>query len=278
MMVKSLVRRIAKVSDAQWHKQTDAHRARMVIAPGHWKETDPFLLLAEGWYRPGVFDEHPHRGFETTTLVIGGEVEHHDNHGGSGRFSTDDMLWLTAGRGVIHNEVPQGREPAHIFQLWINLPAALKMMEPEYQLLRGAGMPVQRTPGTELRVFSGTISGLRALTRNHVPIAMAELRVDPGASVSPELPASYNGFIYVIDGSARIGADATAVRAGQVAWLSRHEGGQGSQITIKADEQLHAVLWAGQPLDEPVSASGPFVMNTPEQIQQAFADYRGGKF
>jgi len=253
------------------------HRVRLVLEPGHWEAYDPFLMMAEDWFTPGTFGDHPHRGIETVTLVLEGELLHRDNHGGEGILKPGDAQWMTAGKGIIHMEEPH-TPLVHSLQLWVNLPASNKMAEPRYQDLRYADLPVRKSPGAEVRVYSGTSGDVTAPTRNHLPITMVEVKLEPGATVTQELPASHNAFCYVLSGAGRFGAGDTAAEAGQVLWLSREEREGSSEITVTADSALHAVLWAGPPVGEPVVSYGPFVMNTVEEIRQAYADYQAGKF
>jgi hypothetical protein len=253
------------------------HRTRHVFHPDHWIEYDPFLLLAEDWFAPGTFGDHPHRGFETVTFVIDGELEHRDNHGGRGVLGLGDAQWMTAGRGIIHAEEPRGTT-VHTLQLWLNLPAADKLIAPRYQDLRGVDMPVKRDNGTTRRVFAGALGALRAPTETHVPVTMVELRMEPGASAVMDLPARDTAFIYVIDGLGRFGGDERVGGAGQAVWFARSDSDGLSAVAVLAQEPFHAILWSGPPLGEPVVARGPFVMNTTRQIQDAYADYRAGRF
>jgi hypothetical protein len=249
-----------------------------VLAPGNWREFDPFLLMMEDWFQQGTFPFHPHRGIETVTFVLEGKLKHEDNHGGRGILGPGDVQWMTAGRGIIHSEDPLPGETVHSLQLWVNLPAAEKMTAPRYQDLSSANMPVRQEEGALIRVFSGSSAGVKASTVNVTPVTYVELLLEAGASVTQDLPGSYNGFVYVLQGSGFFGADETRGAAGQVLWLSSADEEAESEITVRADEPLRALIIAGQPLREPVVAYGPFVMNTKEQIIQAFADYQSGRF
>lgn len=251
------------------------HRARHILDPRFWSEADPFLMLAEDWFVRGTFGDHPHRGFETVTFVIEGEIEHRDNHGGHGVLRPGDAQWMTAGRGVIHSE-EAGADGAHSLQLWVNLPSNLKMTEPRYQDLRGDEMPVRREGNAALRVYSGASGGVAAQTRTHVPMTMIEVRFDAAGSVVEDLPPSYNAFIYIIEGSGRFGRDETAAHAGQAVWFEND--GSSEEIDIQADGALHAMLWAGEPTRERIAARGPFVMNTQEELMQAWIDFQSGRF
>jgi quercetin 2,3-dioxygenase len=150
---------------------------------------------------------------------------------------------------------------------------------PRYQDLAGDAVPVRREPGVEVRVFSGASGGVTGPTKNFVPVTMVEIRLDPGASVRQDLPADYNAVVVVLEGEAAIGAEGKSVTAGDVAWLTRGDNGKASEVAIRAkDKPLRALLYAGRPLHEAVVARGPFVMNTEAEIEQAYADYRAGRF
>jgi redox-sensitive bicupin YhaK (pirin superfamily) len=261
---------------------TAQHRIRALMPAamrGDWASVDPFLALMEDWFPGGVFGKHPHRGIETMTYVMEGRLGHIDNQGGEGSLEAGDAQWMTSGRGIVHAEEPVGDDVVHSFQLWINLPAADKMVAPRYQDLRGNEMPVRREPGAELRVFSGSSGDVVASTANYAPVTMVEIRLDTNAMISQNLPADYNTFVVVISGSGTLGAERTAIRAGDIAWLTRGSDTSASQVTIAAgSEPLRALLIGGRPLKEPVAARGPFVMNSEAEIRQAYADYRAGLF
>jgi redox-sensitive bicupin YhaK (pirin superfamily) len=250
----------------------------MVLEPGNWKAFDPFLMMAEDWFQQGTFDWHPHRGIETVTFMIEGKLKHEDNHGGYGVLEPGDVQWMTAGRGIIHTEDPLPGETVHSLQLWLNLPRANKMTEPRYQDLKAAEVPVREENGARVRVFSGASADVRANTLNYVPVTYVELLLDAGASITQTLPGSYNGFIYVLEGNGFFGKDETRGEQKQVLWLDTVNGAADSEITIRADQPLRALVVAGEPIGEPVVAHGPFVMNSEEEIRQAFQDYHAGKF
>lgn len=259
-------------------KESPIHKVAIVLEPGNWEEFDPFLMMAEDWFQPGVFDFHPHRGIETITYIIEGTLEHYDNQGGYGNLQPGDAQWMTAGRGVIHKETPPEGQQVHSLQLWLNLRSSDKMTQPRYQDLRAQDLPLREQDGAKIRVFSGSSGDVTASTRNHVPVTMLEISLEPGASLSQELPGSYNGFIYILEGSGAFGAGQTPGQQNQVLWLGSGGNEPQSEITIQAKERLRLLLWAGEPVKEPVVAYGPFVMNSQAEIVQAFADYRAGKF
>ena len=187
---------------------------------------------------------------------------------------------MTAGRGILHLEQPAPGVTVHSLQLWVNLPARDKMAEPRYQDLMAADLPVRREPGATVRVYSGASGKVVASTKNHVPVTMLEVRLEPGARISQDLPGDFNAFFVVLEGEGEIGSDATVVGAGQTVWLTRASEHKKTQIQLAAssDKIFRALLIAGRPLHEPVVARGPFVMNTEQQIRQAYADYQAGQF
>ncbi len=272
-------RDVKRIDSPELQERSAIHRARVLIEPGDWAETDPFLLMAEDWYGRGAFDSHPHRGFETVTYVIEGTNSHFDNRGNKGLIGAGEALWLTAGRGLVHNEIPVGDKLIHTLQLWVNLPRADKLVEASYQELTAARTRKRNLPGAEVTVFSGTSGDVAAPTRNHAKVTMVEVRLEPHSAFEQELPADSNCFVVVLDGEGLIGSSSAPVRPGQVAWLVREA--TESKVRVESgDRPFRIILFAGTPLREPVTAQGPFVMNTHEEIQEAFADYRrdGARF
>ncbi|HYT02853.1 MAG TPA: pirin family protein [Candidatus Acidoferrum sp.] len=281
-------RHIATVSDRiHYGKDMQADDKYIVLEPGHWSESDPFLLMAEDWFSTNGFDWHPHRGIETITVVLEGELEHHDSHGGHGVLKQGDVQWMTAGRGVLHREMAHHKQPVHTLQLWLNLPAEDKMVEPAYQDLRGDKVSVWRQSGVEVRVFSGragNIEGSPGISK-HVPVTMLDVRLDGShgqdddTSFIQEIPAGDEGFVYVLSGQGQFGSDDTSVDAGQVGHLAHTNVIDGpTQLNVTAKEPMRFLLWTGRPLRQPVVAHGPFVMNTENQIAEAFSDYKAGLF
>jgi redox-sensitive bicupin YhaK (pirin superfamily) len=250
---------------------------------------DPFLLLDEmgpADYAPGEAvgaPDHPHRGFETVTYLLEGEFEHEDSAGNRGRLAPGDVQWMTAGRGVVHSEMPSrtirergGR--VHGFQLWVNLPASEKMMAPRYQEVPGARIPQASTPDgrARVRIIAGEALGVRAVIDTRTPILYQHWTLAPGASVEQPLEEDWNAFTYVLSGSGAIGADNRTLKDGQLALL-----GSGDRVHLSvptdARETAEVLLVAGRPLGEPVARYGPFVMNTEVEIRQALLDYQSGR-
>jgi quercetin 2,3-dioxygenase len=219
-------RGIAKVWEVETRAGGGSHlRVGQVLPPGNWTEFDPFLMMAEDWFQQGTFDFHPHRGIETVTYVMDGQLKHEDNHGGMGILGPGDVQWMTAGRGLIHSEDPLPGETVHSLQLWVNLPAADKMTEPRYQDLSSAEIPVRAENGARIRVFSGSSGSVSAATRNVVPVTYLEIVMEAGAAFTQQLPADYNGFVYIMEGKGRFGCDQTAGNQHQVLWLGTSDGG-----------------------------------------------------
>ncbi len=252
-------------------------------------QLDPFLLLDEmgpmdlGPGEAKGAPDHPHRGFETVTYLLSGEMEHRDSHGHAGRLAPGDVQWMTAGAGVVHSEMPSPRflregGRMHGFQLWVNLPARDKRARPRYQDLRADAIPVVRGDGGRavVRVIAGESLGAAATTRTHTPILDLHVSLAPGGRLDQPLPPGWNGFAYVFDGVAEVGRDARKVRSGQAAVLDL----DGASVALAATEETgpaEVLLAAGEPLREPVARYGPFVMNTEQEILEAFQDYRAGR-
>lgn len=277
-MAEMVLRGIARTWRPQRQTISPIHAAAAVLEPGSFTAHDPFLVLMEDWFQRGAFGEHPHRGQETVTYVIEGVLEHYDSHTGRGELHPGDVQWMTAGRGVIHVEQPAEGSLVHSLQLWINLPQRDKMTAPGYQNLRRQEMPVRRAEGVEVRVFSGSSGETAAPTQNHVPVTMVEMSLEAGRDVLQDLPGSYRGLLYVLAGKGRFGSEGTAGEAGEALWLGDAEMGRPSGITVRAESPLRVLLIAGEPLHEPVAAGGPFVMNTREELHQAYLDYQSGHF
>ena len=273
-------RDVARIVSSQFEPgQVQGHRARRLIDGRDVAASDPFILMAEDFMPRDAFSEHPHRGLETVTLVLEGAVEHFDSAGNKGLIEAGDAQWMTAGRGIVHNENAVSGSIAHSLQLWVNLPASEKMTEPRYQALQGGTLPVRREPGVEIRLLSGRSGEAVSPTLNHVPVTALDARVAPGASFKQLLEPGANAFVLVLEGDARVGSSERRVQAGELAWLTRDNEEKGSEVTIAGgDIDSRVLLFAGRPLREPVAFGGPFVMNTEAEIKQAYADYRGGRF
>lgn len=253
---------------------------RPLIEPGHWADFDPFLLLIEDWmHQPGGFPDHPHRGIETVTFVLDGELLHADNRGNSGVLATDDVQWMTAGNGIIHAELPNQLSTSHTLQLWLNLPSEKKMVESGYQDLRAAENRAVQDGSTSIRLLSGSLEGLTRPTPGQTPVLYLDVRLDAGDRRVLPIPAAHNGFVLMLEGSARFGPEHVSGSAGQTLWLDfpRVLSGE-STLEIDAETPARLLLVTGQPIREPVVAYGPFVMNTRDEIMQAYQDFHAGRF
>ncbi|WP_068776999.1 pirin family protein [Paenibacillus sp. FJAT-26967] len=279
MNIQSGKRNIAEVKTIKLEQISHVHTAGPVMEPGYWSKFDPFLLMMEDKFRKGAFDVHPHRGIETVTYVIDGQLEHYDSSTGDGGvLMPGDVQWMTAGSGVVHNEVPSEGITAHTLQLWVNLPREQKMSAPRYQNMKSSEMPVREEEGVLIRVFSGSSGGVTSPTLNHVPVTMVEMLIEPGKTVSQDLPGSYKGLIYILEGRGMFGANQVEGSKGQALFFGEDTEGEETEMELTAKEALRLLLYAGQPLREPVVARGPFVMNTEEEIYQAYSEYRSGTF
>jgi quercetin 2,3-dioxygenase len=257
-------------------------RMTRVIGTQAFDHFDPFLLLDEfksddpNDYIAG-FPDHPHRGFETVTYMLAGRMKHGDNKGNTGLLGPGSVQWMTAGRGIVHSEFPQQVEGLMWgFQLWVNLPASDKLTEPRYQDIQGDSIPeVALADGVSARVIAGRLGGAEGpISGVATEPVYYDLRLDGGRAHTVSLPPGHNAFVYVYEGAVRVGEerDALAVKRGELALLSR-----GDSVHVRADEASRLILVAGRPLNEPVARYGPFVMNTPDEIYQAFEDYRAGR-
>lgn len=257
-------------------------RLTRVIGGPVLPDLDPFLLLDEfGSDSPddyiAGFPDHPHRGFETVTYMLDGRMRHRDNQGNSGLLGPGSIQWMTAGRGIVHSEMPEQEEGLmRGFQLWVNLPASDKMTDPRYQDIAASDIPeVETDAGVRVRVLSGQFN---EVTGPVAGVAVQPLYLDielpASASVSPALPDNHTAFLFVFEGSLVAGETQDTVSQHELAVL-----GPGSEILLTGgSEGARTILVAGRPLGEPVARYGPFVMNTPEEIQQAFADFSAGRF
>ena len=253
-----------------------------VIGQPSLPDLDPFLMLDEfgsdkGADYIGGFPDHPHRGFETVTYMLAGRMRHGDNQGNVGLLRPGSVQWMTAGRGIIHSEMPEQEEGLmQGFQLWVNLPAKDKMCKPRYQDIDPENIPVvTRADGVTVKVLVGSFDGVNGPVSDVAtdPLYL-DITVPAGTTVSVPVEAAHNAFAYPFEGSARIGAGAQLVERGQLAVLSL-----GDSVTIEGGPNGgRLILVAGRPLREPVAKYGPFVMNTPDEIHQAIADYQAGRF
>lgn len=255
-----------------------------------FSEFDPFLLLDEmgpmtvAPNQAKGAPDHPHRGFETVTYMLSGEMHHKDSHGHAGKLSAGDVQWMTAGAGVVHSEMPSAEfqrsgGTLHGFQLWVNLPRQNKMMRPRYQEIPAAKIPTARSDDgrVAVRVIAGEALGVRAVIETVTPIMYLHFTIQPGGQLLQAVPEGYNAFAYIIDGTGLFGAEGEQADDGQMVMFAP----TGEAISIanssEATVPLDVLLIAGVPLNEPVTRYGPFVMNTKEEVYQAIDDFQNGR-
>ena len=275
-------------------KLVTAHQQRegggfMVRRPigGELPHCDPFLMLdhlGPVEYGPGEAvgaPDHPHRGFETVSYIVSGGVEHKDSAGNSGILKEGWVQWMTAGSGVVHSEMPTeevrergGRVEG--FQLWVNLPAKDKMIPPRYQDTPAERIPVATSQDGRVwvKVIAGESLGQKAIIETRTPIMLLDIHLQPGTAFTQPVPEDFDGFAYVWRGSGYLGEEKKPAKMGQAGVL---DSGEEFRMEAASEEEVHVLLVAGKPLKEPVASYGPFVMNTWEEIKQAFADYQSGK-
>ncbi len=252
-----------------------------VLTQNLQRRLDPFLMLdAFGTDNPGDyiggFPDHPHRGFETVTYMLAGRMRHRDSAGNVGLLTPGAVQWMTAGRGVIHSEMPEQQDGRmEGFQLWLNLPARQKMTDPWYRDIRPDEVPVWRGEGVAARVIAGRSHGVDgAMQREHTEPLYLDLELAPGAVFEQPLADSHNAFVYVYRGELAVGPQPVPAR--RMAILANLPGSDGVRLAA-APAGARAILVAGRPLGEPIAQYGPFVMNTHEEIVQAVDDFRAGR-
>src|SRR6201986_1021703 len=285
-------RPVRTVTTAPKGYEGEGFPVRRAFAGVDLKQLDPFIhmdQMGEVEYAPGEpkgTPWHPHRGFETVTYMIDGIFRHQDSNGGGGLITNGDTQWMTAGGGILHIEEPPEEVVMkgglfHGFQLWVNMPARLKLSRPSYQDLRAGQVKLLSSPdgGALLRLIAGELGGHEGPGVTHTPITIVHATVSPGAQLRLPWRADFNALAYVLAGSGTAGEDHLPDRAGQLATV-----GPGDGLPPAADQpeaaragQLAVLLLGGQPIREPVAAYGPFVMNTRAELMQAFEDFQAGR-
>lgn len=275
-------RDITKIIKGNKASDGDGVQLTRIIGSNELDMLDPFLLMdAFGSDKPqdyiGGFPPHPHRGFETVTYMLAGKMRHKDSAGHEGTIETGDIQWMRAGKGIIHSEMPEQEDGLLSgIQLWVNLPASHKMAQPDYQEISGSDAPVEvRNETCRIKVIAGkTKNGITGPIQNTLldPIFW-DISLAHGAQLVDEIPQGHNAFVYVLDGSLNFSDQGLPLVKKELAVLSQ---GEAIKITALADSRF--LLIAGKPIGEPVERGGPFVMNTREEIKQAFTDYQTGQF
>ena len=285
-------RPVVAVTTAPSGFEGEGFPVRRAFAGVDLRALDPFVhmdQMGEVDYAPGEpkgTSWHPHRGFETVTYMLDGQMAHSDSNGGGGLISDGDTQWMTAGAGILHIETPPEHHVIsgglfHGFQLWVNLPRAQKLVAPRYQDIRGGQVALLSSPdgGSLVRVIAGEVDGHAGPGSTYTPITLVHATLAPGATLQLPWRPDFNALVYALAGAGSVGADHRPLRLGQLAVL-----GTGDTITLAADARqesrtptLDVLVLGGRPIREPVVAYGPFVMNTEAEVRQAFADYRSGR-
>ncbi|MEZ5654156.1 MAG: pirin family protein [Burkholderiaceae bacterium] len=284
-------REVEKVLSGQATSDGAGVRLTRMFGADLQRRLDPFLMLDAfrsdnpGDYIAG-FPEHPHRGFETVTVMLAGRMRHRDSRGNEGLLAPGDVQWMTAGRGILHSEMPEQQDGLlEGFQLWLNLPARDKMREPDYHDIQAGTIPVVTpAPSVSARVIAGrldvspggAVAGRGVIERDATQPLLVDLRCQAGAEWSVPIPVGHNAFIQVYRGELLVGARSRAVAAGKMALLDSAD--DADRVEIRATESAAAIVVAGRPLNEPIAQYGPFVMNTREELMTAVADLRAGQF
>jgi redox-sensitive bicupin YhaK (pirin superfamily) len=289
---QSVERPATSVTTAPSGFEGEGFPVRRAFAGLSLRDLDPFVhmdQMGEVDYAPGEpkgTPWHPHRGFETVTYMIDGTFAHQDSQGGGGLITDGATQWMTAGGGILHIETPPEELVVsgglfHGIQLWVNLPAADKMIPPAYQGLEADDVVLLSSGdgGALMRVIAGDIGGHHGPGSTHTPMALTHLSVSPGALVELPWDPGFNALVYILAGSGRVGSDGRPIRFGQLASF-----GPGDRIAIRADdtqdsrtEYLEVLVLGGRPIGEPVEHYGPFVMNTRDEIVQALEDFEAGR-
>ncbi len=276
------VRKIIQIVQGMPTSDGAGVKLKRILGGSELNQLDPFLLLDEfkndnpDDYAAG-FPDHPHRGFETLTYLVAGSFTHRDSKGHEGHLTAGSVQWMTAGRGIIHSEMPEQTDGlAWGYQLWLNLPAKLKMTEPGYQDLSPDQLPVVEKNGSRVKVLAGEYAGVRSPGRSFIPFTYLDLRLEPGATLSLPSPGNQNAFIYVIEGKVKTGPESepSYVKSGHLGVL-----GEGDKVDLRPgdDKPTHLLFASAQKLNEPIVRGGPFVMNTLGELKQAFYDYQTGR-
>jgi redox-sensitive bicupin YhaK (pirin superfamily) len=248
-----------------------------VLRTDERESSDPFLLLSDdridGGQGARVGAAHPHAGMESATLLLEDSIK----DGDAAPLQAGDLQWMTAGSGIVHDEAVIARGSVRLLQLWITLPHEQRWTAPRFQDVRLDSLPIRREPGVVVRLYSGRSGAQVSPTQNHVPVTLADFLLEAGSSVDQELPASHNGFLYLLDGSVRVGVD--ELRAGQVGWLDRPGREGSSNVHLTAGEGgARLILYAGEPQSTPVVMHGPFVGESGADISRLDEEYRRGRF
>ncbi len=254
----------------------EGHIARALIQ-GDFRDTDPFILLMDDMLdkktNEPVGGPHPHAGFETVTLMLEGELGDDVR-----RMKAGDLQMMTAGSGIIHTETIDKKARMRLLQLWLNLPKKDRWITPRVQDIPLDHVPKMSSGGVELKLYSGCLAGISSPVKNHVPVIIADIQMQPDISYVLNLPASYATFLYVLDGTVQIGEEKKQLDQNEVGWLDRSAIDGDSELNLTSGKSgARFVLYSGQPQGDPIVSHGPFIADTQEDISRLFREFRTGK-
>ena len=281
-------RSVSKVIEPNLVMEGAGVRLRRSISPSRDNLFDPFLLFDHFAFNDPIegplvgFPMHPHRGIETVTYMLEGSVHHRDSLGNSGLIGAGDVQWMTSGSGIMHEEMPRRSQEGNVFgfQLWVNLPAALKMSQPRYQEVNAETIPMVEKEGAKIRLVAGEVEGVQGpVTEIAANPVYIDVELESGSAFSYSIPRGHTAVAYVFEGEAAFGVDDQGQgKLIEAVHMVEFSDGERLQIQTTPDSGVRFMLIAGAPFKEPIAPYGPFVMNTPEEIQQALADLRNGTF
>ncbi|WOK92003.1 pirin-like protein [Canna indica] len=266
-------RHVVRKFQARPQREGEGAFVKRSIGRFELKYFDPFLVLDEfSVTAPAGFPDHPHRGFETVTYMLEGAMKHEDFEGRKGTIKAGDLQWMTAGRGVVHSEMPAAQGTAKGLQLWINLSSSNKMIEPRYQELQSKDIARAARTGVEVRIVAGESMGIRSPVHTRTPTMYLDFTLKPSAHLRQPIPPSWNSFVYVLEGEGVFGMEKTGpVGPHNLLLLGQ---GDGLHVWNKSGKPVRFVLVGGEPLGEPVAQLGPFVMNSEEEIDRTIDDFQ----
>lgn len=279
--MEKTIRKIRRDNGKHW--VGDGFPVASLLSYGSDKDISPFLLLDYAGpadfapsEKPRGVQQHPHRGFETVTIVYEGEVEHRDTAGNSGRISSGDVQWMTAARGILHEEkhsdaFTRKGGTLEMVQLWVNLPAKEKMSAPRYQEILSRDIPVVEANGSSIRIIAGAFGGREGAAKTFTPVHLYDIRLNAGAALTIPVEKGHNTSLLVLKGDVRIANE--TLGSAELALFDA----AGDSVTLDAASDTKILFMAGEPIQEPIVGAGPFVMNTEAEIQQAFSDFRAGR-
>lgn len=272
-------RAVTLVVDAVHNGPTFSSDDNWFILPPDMSRWDPFIVLVEDLFSTRGFPWHPHRGFQTLTYVLDGQLEHRDNAGGLGVLGHGDVQYMIAGRYAMHYELAHELKPVRTLQAWINLPKSDKLGPSGYVDLPRAAATLIEQPGVTARLHVGAVAGHAGADAQQfkVPITLLDADLEASSSFRHEVPGDHAVAVHVVSGTVRIGAERTPVGTRQTAWFDPEQTGT-TAIVIHAETPASVIIYSGRPVGESVVAGGPFLMNTAEENAQAMAEYRAGRF